>query len=154
VETSDGAVVQEFPPRIRRQIPLQPENLHLVTDGLHDVVNDPSGTAFAASDPDLDVAGKTGTAQTGYQAKKDDEPKMAWFLSQDHAWFMSFAPSRAPEVAVAVLVEHGGSGPHVAVPIAIQIIREYERLQSVRLGHTASAKYPPPKPPKADPGRP
>jgi penicillin-binding protein 2 len=154
VETSDGAVVQEFPPRIRRQIPLRPENLRLVTGALHDVVSDPLGTAFAARDPDLDVAGKTGTAQTGYQAKKEDEPKMAWFLSQDHAWFMSFAPSRAPEVAVAVLVEHGGSGPHVAVPIAMQIVREYERLQSIRLGHTASAKFPPPKPPKADPGRP
>jgi penicillin-binding protein 2 len=150
VETSDGAVVQEFPPRIRRQIPLQPENLRLVTDALHDVVSDSLGTAFGASDPNLDVSGKTGTAQTGYQAKKEDEPKLGWFLSQDHAWFMSFAPSRAPEVAVAVLVEHGGSGPHVAVPVAMQIIREYERLQSIRLGHSPSAKSPPPK----TPGRP
>ena len=29
---------------------------------------------------------QTGTAQTGYVAKKDEEAKMAWFLSQNHAW--------------------------------------------------------------------
>jgi penicillin-binding protein 2 len=145
VETSDGAVVQEFPPRIRRQIELHPENLRRVTQALYDVVNDPTGTAFPARDPSLDIAGKTGTAQTGYVAKKEDEPKMGWYLSQNHAWFASFAPARSPEVAVAVLVEHGGSGPEIAVPVAMQIIHEYERLQAIHLGHTPSAKSPPPK---------
>jgi penicillin-binding protein 2 len=140
VETSDGAVVQEFPPRMRRQIPLAPENLHRITDALFDVVNDPNGTAYPARDPSLDVAGKTGTAQTGYVAKKEDEPKMAWFLSQNHAWFSAIAPARSPEIVVTVLVEHGGSGPEVAVPVAMQIVREYERLKSVRLGHAPSAK--------------
>jgi penicillin-binding protein 2 len=145
VETTDGAVVQEFPPRIRRQIPIQASNIRRVTDALYDVVNDPNGTAYPARDPNLDVAGKTGTAQTGYVAKKDDEPKMAWFLAQNHAWFASFAPARSPEIAVAVLVEHGGSGPEVAVPVAMQIVREYERLQSIRLGHAPSAKSTPAK---------
>ncbi len=144
VETSDGAVVQEFPPRIRRQVELHPENLKRVTDALFDVVNDPNGTAYSARDPSLDVAGKTGTAQTGYVAKKDDEPKLAWFLTQNHAWFAALAPARAPEVALAVLVEHGGSGPEIAVPVAMQIVREYERLQSIHLGHAPSAKSPPP----------
>ncbi len=139
VETSDGAVVQEFPPRIRRQIAIDGDNLKRVTDALNEVVNDPSGTAYPARDPSLDVAGKTGTAQTGYVAKKQDDTKLAWFLSQNHAWFASFAPARSPEVAVTVLVEHGGSGPEVAVPVAMQIIHEYERLQSVRLGHSPSA---------------
>jgi len=146
VETSDGTVVQEFPPRIRRRIPVDPDNLSRVSEALYDVVNDPTGTAFPARDPTLDVAGKTGTAQTGYVARKDDEPKMAWFLSQNHAWFSSFAPARSPEIAVTVLVEHGGSGPEVAVPVAMQIIHEYERLQSMTLGHAPWAKSPPAKP--------
>jgi penicillin-binding protein 2 len=77
---------------------------------------------------------------------------MAWFLSQNHAWFASFAPSKSPEIAVAVLVEHGGSGPEVAVPVAMQIVREYERMQSIRLGHPPSAKSTPAKPKPA--GRP
>jgi penicillin-binding protein 2 len=139
VETSDGDVVQEFPPRIRRQIAVDGDNLKRVTDALAEVVNDPNGTAYPARDPSLDVAGKTGTAQTGYVAKKVDDQKLAWFLSQNHAWFASFAPSRSPEVVVTVLVEHGGSGPEVAVPVAMQIIHEYERLQSLRLGHPPSA---------------
>jgi penicillin-binding protein 2 len=154
VETSDGAVVQEFPPRIRRQVDVHPENLRRVTDALFDVVNDPLGTAFAARDPSLDVAGKTGTAQTGYVAKKDEDTKMAWFLSQNHAWFAALAPARSPEVAVAVLVEHGGSGPEIAVPVAMQIVREYERLQSIHLGHAPSAKSTPPKTGKPAGGRP
>jgi len=147
VETSDGAVVQEFPPRIRRQVRAAPENLRFVTDALYDVVNDPNGTAFPARDATLDVAGKTGTAQTGFVATKDMDQKMAWFLSQDHAWFTALAPARSPEVAVTVLVEHGTSGPTIAVPVAMQIVREYERLQTIRLGHT-----PPPRPPA--PGKP
>jgi penicillin-binding protein 2 len=144
VETSDGTVVQEFPPRIRRQVQVAPDNLRLVTDALFDVVNEPNGTAYAARDPSLEVAGKTGTAQTGYLTKKEDEPKMAWFLSQNHAWFSAIAPARAPEIVVTVLVEHGGSGPEVAVPVAMQIVREYERLKSVRLGRAPSAKSPQP----------
>jgi penicillin-binding protein 2 len=154
VETSDGAVVQEFPPRIRRQVMAKPENLRFVTDALYDVVNDPNGTAFPARDPALDVAGKTGTAQTGYVVKKEDEPKMAWYLSQNHAWFASFAPARAPEVAVSVLVEHGGSGPEIAVPVAMQIVREYERLETIRLGHTPPKSPPPPKPARPAGGHP
>ncbi|HLK38572.1 MAG TPA: penicillin-binding protein 2 [Polyangiaceae bacterium] len=143
VETSDGTVVQEFPPRIRRQISVDPDNLRLVDEALYDVVNDPNGTAYPSRDPTLDVAGKTGTAQTGYVQKKEDEPKLGWFLSQNHAWFSSFAPARSPEIAVTVLVEHGGSGPEVAVPVAMQIIHEYERLQAVRLGHPPPPKAPP-----------
>jgi penicillin-binding protein 2 len=149
VETSDGTVVQEFPPRIRRQIPLAPDNLRRVTDALFDVVNDPNGTAFQARDPSLDVAGKTGTAQTGYVPKKEVDPKVAWFLSQNHAWFSAIAPARSPEIVVAVLVEHGGSGPEVAVPVGMQIVREYERLKSIRLGHAPSAKSTQPSASKA-----
>ena len=146
VETSDGAVVQEFPPRIRSQVKLGSENLQRVTDALYDVVNDPLGTAYGARDPSLDVAGKTGTAQTGYIAKKDEDARLGWFLSQNHAWFASFAPARSPEIAVVVLVEHGGSGPEIAVPVAMQIIHEYERLQAIRLGHVPpTAKSPPMK---------
>ncbi|MGH7269163.1 MAG: penicillin-binding transpeptidase domain-containing protein, partial [Polyangiaceae bacterium] len=146
VETSDGAVVQEFPPRIRRQIPVPPDDLRRIDDALYDVVNEPNGTAYPARDPTLDVAGKTGTAQTGYVAKKGEDPKMGSFLSRNHAWFSCFAPAHAPEIAVTVLVEHGGSGPEVAVPIAMQIVHEYERLQAIRLGHAPWPKMPTPKP--------
>jgi peptidoglycan glycosyltransferase len=74
-----------------------------------------SGTGSAAQIPGVQVAGKTGTAQT-----TADQPP--------HAWFTAFAPADNPKVAVAVLVEHGGNlgneatGGHVAAPIAKAVI--------------------------------
>ena len=43
----------------------------------------------------------------------------------DHAWFVGYAPSRNAKIAVAVLVEHGGLGGHVAAPTATRIIQGY-----------------------------
>lgn len=151
VETSDGSVVQEFPPRVRRQVGVKQEHIARVTTGLYDVVHNEEGTVGALQIEHaaaLDIAGKTGTAQTGYHAKTDEDPKVAWWRSRDHAWFASFAPSKAPEVAVVVLVEHGESGPKAAAPVAIKIFEEYFRLQQQRSGHGPSAKAPAPKEPK------
>jgi peptidoglycan glycosyltransferase len=78
------------------------------------VVADGSGTS--AQIPGVRVAGKTGTAQTG-----GDGPP--------HAWFIGFAPAEDPQIAVAVVVENGGSlgseatGGRLAAPIARDVIR-------------------------------
>lgn len=56
------------------------------------------------------VAAKTGTAEV-----QD---------AQDHAWFLAYAPADAPRVAVAVIVEHGGSGATGAGPAAMMILRD------------------------------
>ena len=68
VETSDGAVATDFAPRVQHKVSIRPENLARVTQALAAVVADPKGTAYPARDASLDVAGKTGTAQTGYIA--------------------------------------------------------------------------------------
>ena len=140
VETTDGSVVQDFPPRVRQKAKIAPENLARVNDALFAVVNDVKGTAFPVRDPSLEIAGKTGTAQTGYVNTGGDDPKKAWYLSRDHAWFAAYWPAKAPEIAVVVLVEHGGSGPTVAAPIAIQIVREYHRLALARSKPLAKGK--------------
>ena len=147
VETSDGSVVQEFPPRVRpHKVDVKPENLARVVDALHAVVNDPRGTAYPVRDPALDVSGKTGTAQTGYIPQKGDDAKRTAYYSRDHAWFVSFAPAKAPEVAVVVFIEHGGSGPTQAAPIGLEIIREYEHLMAARGPHVKPPPAPAPKP--------
>jgi penicillin-binding protein 2 len=146
VETSDGSVVQDFPPRVRQKVNVNPANLARVNEALSSVVNDPKGTAYPVRDASLDIAGKTGTAQTGYVTTPGDDPKKAWFYSRDHAWFASFYPAKTPEIAVVVLVEHGGSGPTQAAPLAIQIIRDYARISAARAGKPA-----PPKTASADP---
>lgn len=69
-----------------------------------------NGTAQGIKDLNLNIAAKTGTAQVGQ--------------GRDHAWFMGFAPSNWPEVAVVVVVEHGGAGGAVATPIGAKIIAQ------------------------------
>ena len=151
VETSDGSVVQDFPPRVRQKAKIAPEHLARVQDALYSVVNYEKGTAYPVREPGLEIAGKTGTAQTGYVNTQGDDAKKAWYLSRDHAWFASYYPAKAPEIAVVVLVEHGGSGPTIAAPIAMQVIKEYHRLQTTRAGKASplAKKVPEPPTPRA-----
>lgn len=79
------------------------EMLH---SGLTGVVKD--GTARGCYFTNIEVAGKTGTAEN---------PQ-----GKTHAWFVAFAPVNDPQLAIAVLVENGGGGSAVAVPIARRII--------------------------------
>jgi penicillin-binding protein 2 len=130
IETADGDVVQDFPPRVRKQVNVRSENLARVTDALWAVVNDPKGTAYPVRDASLDVVGKTGTAQTGPGIRREGDGGA--YFARDHAWFAAFAPAKAPEIAVVVLVEHGGAGPTVAAPVAMQIVREWNKLQQAR----------------------
>ena len=69
-----------------------------------------SGTGTAAQLPGISVAGKTGTAEN-----VPGQPT--------HAWFICFAPADNPRVAVAVIVEHGGTGGTAAAPIARQVMQ-------------------------------
>jgi peptidoglycan glycosyltransferase len=87
-----------------------------VRDYMVQVVNSRGGTGTSARLPGITVAGKTGTAQTTPGAAP-------------HAWFVAFAPAEAPQYAVAVIVEHGGSrsseatGGKVAAPIARDLLQ-------------------------------
>jgi len=90
------------------------------------VVNDPKGTGWKAHLRDRDeveVAGKTGTAQVRRVARRGEPTPIA--DQGDHAWFVGFAPAGAPKIAFAVLVEHGGHGGDVAAPVAMEIIHNY-----------------------------
>jgi penicillin-binding protein 2 len=137
VETSDGTVVQEFSPRVRRQIDIHPENLKLVQSALAAGVNEEGGTAFHASEQarlaGFQMAGKTGTAQVSHQLARGAEAEKQWYFNREHAWFAGWAPLRSPEVAVVALVEHGGVGGKHAAPIAFEAVRAYQ--QFVRGGH-------------------
>lgn len=73
-----------------------------------EVVED--GTGRAATIPNVMVAGKTGTAEV-----KGKSP---------HAWFIAFAPALTPKIAVAVLIENGGTGGSAAAPIAREVIKK------------------------------
>jgi penicillin-binding protein 2 len=69
------------------------------------------------------MAGKTGTAQrVSRRGTERMNPKDLPYHLRHQAWFIGFAPVEAPEIAVVVLVEHGGSGSGAAAPVARRIM--------------------------------
>ena len=118
-----GVVLREFPPQRLSQAKISSESLKLVRQGLAGVVNEPGGTGGACRLPGIIAAGKTGTAQVVSLGKK-----AVVGSSRDHAWFVAFAPLESAEIAVAVLVEHGGHGGEAAAPIARKLFAAYFSL--------------------------
>ncbi len=110
---------------------LDPRHLDIVRQGMADVINAPTGTAYAARilQEGMEMAGKTGTAQVRHISEAEHEDgvtkneNLPW-KERDHALFMGYAPRAEPRYAISVIVEHGGSGAHIAVPIARDILLE------------------------------
>jgi len=119
VESPEGKVLEEFAPRVRRELAVSPETLAIVRQALVGVVNQSKGTAFKARPKDIEVAGKTGTAQVRSGRAEGG------YEFNTHAWFVGFAPAGRPRIALAVLVEHGGHGGDVAAPLAMEIVNAY-----------------------------
>jgi peptidoglycan glycosyltransferase len=111
----DASVLSRTVPQVLHRS-VSPKIASEVTSMMELVVSD--GTGTAAQIPGITVAGKTGTAQHG----------LATEHLAPHAWFVSFAPAQHPTIAVAVLVEDGGSlgsdatGGAVAAPIARSVM--------------------------------
>jgi penicillin-binding protein 2 len=133
IETSSGTTVQEFPPRVRSIIDVDPGQIALIKDALHGVVEDTEGTAYSESIGDVDVAGKTGTAQVSHVTPRSVDPKRVWYFNRDHAWFAGYAPANAPEIAIVVLIEHGGGGGKNAAPVAMRVVDAWQKLNKKRL---------------------
>lgn len=140
IETSDGTVVQEFPPRVRRMIELDHEHTALVKAGLAGVVTDRDGTAHQERIEGVDMAGKTGTAQVSHVTPRGVDPDKVWYFNRDHAWFAGYAPARSPEIAIVVLVEHGGGGGKNAVPVAMRVVEDWQKLKEKRSSARASGR--------------
>lgn len=123
----DGSLFETFRPQVKRELDFLPDSLELLRRALGDVVADEAGTAYSARNRDgVTVAGKTGTAQVvDRKAATTAEGPSAWYLDRSHGWFSGFAPARDPQVAFAILVEHGGSGSASAAPIATAVMQHY-----------------------------
>ncbi len=106
----------------KRRVSLDPAALEAVRKALLGVTSEDGGTAHGAATPLASVAGKTGTAQV--IAQKVPGRKLSE-STEDHAWFVGYAPADKPRIAVAVIVEHGGHGGAAAAPVARKVIEEY-----------------------------
>ena len=119
---SEGKSLKEFPPQVSRRTGIKPSSYHLVKEGLFAVVNEPHGTGAMARLSEVQVAGKTGSAQV---VKLRDSKGQVPYQFRDHALFVAFAPYEKPEIAIAVIVEHAEHGGSAAAPIAGKLFRAY-----------------------------
>ncbi len=104
------------------ELPFDAHYMDWIRRALRQVVD--AGTGGAARQAGVPVAGKTGTSQNPH--------------GEDHAWFMCYAPAEAPEVAVAVVLEHAGHGGSQAAPVAGAWLLRYFELESERSASAAS----------------
>lgn len=119
---ADGRTLRETKAEIIGTASFAKESFRLVKLGMLAVVNEPGGTGAMARLYDVKVAGKTGTSQV---VKLRDSKSGTPYQYRDHALFVAFAPFDNPEIAVAVVVEHGEHGGAAAAPIAGRILRTY-----------------------------
>src|SRR6266567_3912961 len=122
VQTFDNKITTAYQVRAKRTLNLSSQTLDQLHTGVIDVVNGPGGTAHQASLDNVEVAGKTGTAQWGPKNKE-----------RTAAWFAGFLPADQPRFAFAALYEgdvdskvHGGSA---AAPMIADIFKEIYKGQ-------------------------
>jgi penicillin-binding protein 2 len=135
IESPGGVTVQEFQSQIVRKLPFSPKHLETIRLALKDVVNSPRGTGSLARLKEIAVAGKTGTVQV--IALKDplrrEKLEELPYDQRDHAWFACFAPYENSDIALIVLIEHGGHGGSAAAPIACRILKSYFKCHEADL---------------------
>ena len=108
-------------------VEISKEDSEDIKKGMRGVTSEAGGTAYAYfSDLDIEIAGKTGSAQTGVDGEA-------------HGWFVGFAPYDDPEIAVVVFVEKAGSGGYTA-DVAKKIIEEYFGMNSETVTEDKSAE--------------
>jgi penicillin-binding protein 2 len=121
---TDGSAARPEVARIKQErigiMNLTPQQLDQVRGALVGVVE--GGTASASAIKGVQLAGKTGTAQSG---KLDASGK-----ELNHAWFVGFAPANDPKIVVAVMIEFGGHGTRSAA-IASKIIAAYLKVTPI-----------------------
>ena len=124
VQTFDNKITTAYQVRAKRTLNLSSQTLDELRTGMIEVVNGAGGTAHQASLDNVEVAGKTGTAQWGPKNKE-----------RTAAWFAGFLPADQPQYAFAALYEgdvgskvHGGS---TAAPMIADIFKEVYKGQEV-----------------------
>jgi penicillin-binding protein 2 len=110
------------------QLALNNDHINFLKEAMHSTVNMLGGTGYSAklSHNEIDLAGKTGTAQVVAKKNTNDDlsrSDIAW-TRRNHAIFTGYAPSENPRYSVTVYYDHGGGGGKAAAPIARTIIEK------------------------------
>ncbi len=137
VEDWDGNVLLQSEPEVVRSLSYSRQAWDAVRKGMIQVVNDQRGTGTYAHLEEATVAGKSGTSQvvrrkSDEEEEEEEEDGKIPYRFRPHALFVAYAPAEKPEIAVAVVVEHGESGGRAAGPVAQKIIQRYLELKEQR----------------------
>ncbi len=132
IEAHDGHTITSYEPQIASHVKTPADALDIWNRGMWKVTNEAGGTAFEHGHSEtLTVMGKTGTAEVKKHHKQEDEQDLdRWNPNAAHAWFAGWAPAEDPEIAIVVMVEHGGGGGTVAWPIARQVLEGYFKIKN------------------------
>ncbi|WP_316347933.1 penicillin-binding protein 2 [Desulfuromonas acetoxidans] len=128
-----GRTLKENEPVVLHQAGIKNQTLKPVKKGMEQVVNHPRGTGKSSWLADVTIAAKTGTAQV-VKIQEDPEsgekqsPEEVAYRLRDHALFVAYAPAEDPQIAIAVIVEHGQHGGSAAGPIARKIFENYFKI--------------------------
>ena len=110
VLSSDDKIIRQVDHKPIKSNVVSSENIKIVREGMRQTVA--AGSARSLASAPVAVAGKTGTAQ--------------WSSNKpNHAWFTGFAPYDKPQIVITILIEQGGEGSSVAVPIAREVLEWY-----------------------------
>jgi penicillin-binding protein 2 len=114
VTDASGKVVKDIKPEVDRQGFISPENLALVRQAMRQTVSSGTACCFMDRDVPVQVAGKTGSAETdpGNNVPPD-------------SWFTSFAPYGDPQIVMVVFLEKAGEGAEYAVPATRETLQWY-----------------------------
>ena len=114
------------------KVTFKEQNVKAILEGMKGVTTESGGTAYSIfKNFNIEVGGKTGSAQTG---QKDAQGR-----NITNAWFVGFAPYDEPEIAIVVMIENGQSGGQAAVP-ARDIIAEYFGMNANRITEEMNAR--------------
>ena len=126
-DPASGSLVRLPPLQTAALAPEAVEHWRAIVDSMVAVVHGPSGTArTTGAGLDFRIAGKTGTSQVRALPQDDEQqPEEVEERFRDHSLFVSFAPVHDPVIALAVIVENGGSGSGPAAEVASRLLESY-----------------------------
>ena len=116
IQSGEGRIVSQFSPQAQGQLPVSAENLASIRQAMVQVIRGEKGTARRVflGRTDINIAGKTGTAESG--------------AADPHAWFTGYTfegRQDKPDIAIAVLLEYQGEGSEWAAPVFLRMVETY-----------------------------
>lgn len=124
VDAENNNTLYTHSPETKEAINVSSNTWEQLNKALTNVVEE--GTAVRTKLKDIKIAAKTGTAQNPH--------------GEDHAWVVAYAPADNPEIALAVIVENGGSGGVISVPVAREIFKKYFNINEPGTDFTIPAE--------------